>query len=172
MTKKEKILQAALKQFATDGFVATSTKSIARLAEVSEGLIFSHFENKKGLLDAINDQAEDRMRVKFGPIINCPNPKKAVELFIELPYTIPSSEYNFWRLQFMLKWDPNYYKPERLDPIFNKLNNCFKELGYKNSKTEAKFLVDIFETIAANILRDGKKSQLPYKKFLKTKYGI
>ena len=41
--KQENILKAALQLFAKEGFYATSTSKVAKLAGVSEGLIFRHF---------------------------------------------------------------------------------------------------------------------------------
>ncbi len=58
--KKEKILQAALELFAEEGFKPTSTSKIAKKAGVSEGLIFSHFCNKDGLLQAIIKEGEEQ----------------------------------------------------------------------------------------------------------------
>ena len=51
--KKEKILLTALELFANEGFKSVTTSKIAKEAGVSEGLIFRHFENKKGLLNAL-----------------------------------------------------------------------------------------------------------------------
>lgn len=52
--KQEKILRAtALDLFANTGYNAASTSKIAQKASVSEGLIFRHCQNKKGLLDAL-----------------------------------------------------------------------------------------------------------------------
>ena len=48
MTKKELILKKSLELFSSKGFKATSTRSIADAAEVSEGLIFKHFKSKNG----------------------------------------------------------------------------------------------------------------------------
>ena len=48
--KKQHILESALKLFSKEGYEATSTRSIAQEAGVSEGLIFRHFQNKEGLL--------------------------------------------------------------------------------------------------------------------------
>ena len=42
--KQESILQAALKLFATEGYASTSTNKVAKVAGVSEGLIFHHFK--------------------------------------------------------------------------------------------------------------------------------
>jgi AcrR family transcriptional regulator len=47
--RKDKILQAAGKLFAHQGYHGTSTREIARLADVSENTLFRHFENKEEL---------------------------------------------------------------------------------------------------------------------------
>ena len=47
---RTKILQAALKLFARQGYDGTTTKDLAKLAGVAEGTVFRHFENKKAIL--------------------------------------------------------------------------------------------------------------------------
>ncbi len=47
--RADKILQAAGQLFARQGYYATTTREIARLAEVSENTLFRHFENKEDL---------------------------------------------------------------------------------------------------------------------------
>lgn len=48
-TQKETILTAASQLFARQGYHGTSTREIARLADVSENTIFRHFERKEDL---------------------------------------------------------------------------------------------------------------------------
>ena len=48
-TQKEKIVGAAAQLFARQGYHGTSTREIARLADVSENTIFRHFERKEDL---------------------------------------------------------------------------------------------------------------------------
>jgi len=48
-TQKEKILGSAAQLFARQGYHGTSTREIARLADVSENTIFRHFERKEDL---------------------------------------------------------------------------------------------------------------------------
>ena len=48
-SKKARIERAALELFAQDGIDHTTTKAIAKLANVSEGLIYRHFKNKEAL---------------------------------------------------------------------------------------------------------------------------
>lgn len=49
-SKKERILEAALKLFSLKGFHATTTKEIASESGVAEGLIFYYFGDKRTLL--------------------------------------------------------------------------------------------------------------------------
>jgi AcrR family transcriptional regulator len=51
--RKNQILNAATVIFAQKGYTATSTREIARKANVSEGLIYSYFESKDHILLAI-----------------------------------------------------------------------------------------------------------------------
>lgn len=47
---RDRILKASLHLFAQRGFDGTTTKEIARVAQVAEGTIFRHFHNKKAIL--------------------------------------------------------------------------------------------------------------------------
>ncbi|HLY41337.1 MAG TPA: TetR/AcrR family transcriptional regulator [Terracidiphilus sp.] len=47
--RTEKIVEAAAKLFAQQGYHGTSTREIARLAEVSENTVFRHFDHKEDI---------------------------------------------------------------------------------------------------------------------------
>ncbi|MEB3311252.1 MAG: TetR/AcrR family transcriptional regulator [Snowella sp.] len=47
---RSRILQAALRLFATQGFEGTTTKDLAHAANVAEGTLFRYFANKKAIL--------------------------------------------------------------------------------------------------------------------------
>ena len=51
--RREQILQTAVDLFSQRGFKGTTTKEIARAANVSEAMVFRHFENKEALYMAI-----------------------------------------------------------------------------------------------------------------------
>ncbi len=170
--KQDKILSSALELFANEGFNATSTNQIAKKAGVSEGLIFKHFKNKKGLLDALYVQVEGKLGAGFTQIIFETDPKKVLKITIESPFMIPHEDYDFWRLQFKLKWESDYYNPEKMQPLIDKLAWAFEELNYETPEMEAKLLEQMIETIMVAILRQGKESQLAYKDFLLKKYEL
>lgn len=50
MSNKDKIILAALELFATNGYTETSIDKIAKHANVSKGLTYTHFKNKAELL--------------------------------------------------------------------------------------------------------------------------
>lgn len=47
--KQERIINAALKEFAQNGYEKASTNEIIKEAEISKGSLFNYFNNKKGL---------------------------------------------------------------------------------------------------------------------------
>lgn len=64
----ERILEAALEEFATRGYEAASTNLIASKAGVAKGLVFHHFGSKEGLLEALFDRELERVdAIVFAP---------------------------------------------------------------------------------------------------------
>ncbi len=57
----DRILQSGRKLFAEDGYENTTTSAIARRAGTSESQLIKHFGSKEGLLQAIFDDAWQRM---------------------------------------------------------------------------------------------------------------
>lgn len=168
--KKESILNTALELFANEGYASISTSRISKEAKVSEGLIFRHFQNKKGLLDAIMKSAESKIHELFTPIFLSQDPIQVIMDSLEIPFNISEQEYNYWRLLFKLKWESDYNNEDKMKPVLEKFTWAFIQLGYESPKMEAKLLEQHIETISIGILRLGRESQLPYFDFIKTKY--
>lgn len=57
MTKKEKILEAALELFREQGFEGTSMRDVAQRAGVATGLAYYYFESKEAIVLAFYDRA-------------------------------------------------------------------------------------------------------------------
>ena len=62
---RTRVLQAALEAFAASGVRATTLENVARLAGVTRGAVYWHFENKAALEAAIIDQL--RRPMDIGP---------------------------------------------------------------------------------------------------------
>lgn len=69
MTKKEKILDAALELFAKQGVAKTSTAQITKKARVAEGTLFVHFKNKQALVDSVYIEIKKKEAEAFSAVI-------------------------------------------------------------------------------------------------------
>ncbi len=170
--KKEKILKSALELFANEGVNATSTNSIAKKAGVSEGLIFKHFKNKKALLNAIMGNAEEKAAALFVNILQQNAAESVIKKTIELPFSIKKSEYDYWKLQFKLKWEQEYNNPKKMQPLIDKLTWAFSELNYENPALEAQLMSQILDAISSEILKGNFNNANQFKQFLITKYSV
>jgi len=170
--KKDKILKSALELFAKNGYNAVPTNKIAKHAGVSEGLIFRHFENKQGLLEAIMDQAFQRASILHAPIISETDPREVLRKSIALPFECSIEEYNFWKLLFKLKWELEISSKEKIQPFVDKLATSFGQLKYQNPEKEAEILNHILENILSGILREGRGTQDHLRDFLLMKYDV
>lgn len=168
--KQEKILNAALELFAIEGYAATSTSKIAKKAGVSEGLIFKHYQNKKSLLNVLMKKTQENIYYLFEPIFIETEAKEVLRKTINLPLTIEKQHYNYWQLQYKLRWEPDYTNSNKFIPILNKFEEAFKQLGYANPHQEAIMFNHILNSVAIDILLD--RFEPDYIEFLKEKYNI
>jgi AcrR family transcriptional regulator len=63
--RREQVIAAAVKEFAANGFHATSTGAIAKRAGISQPYIYALFPNKHELFLAVNRHVIDRIRRAF-----------------------------------------------------------------------------------------------------------
>ena len=176
--KSDNILNVALKLFANQGYVNTSTSKIAKTAGVSEGLIFRHFGNKEGLLDAIIsigtssfDQYMEQMQAET-------NPKKVITQIIEFPLNIIKENPDYWQLTSSLKFQTpqiasKYHNPEMINKVEYILEKAFTELNHPNPKMETKFLFISIMGLG-NIIKQfhNEKEINELINYIKSKYNI
>lgn len=63
--KQERILEAAIKEFAYKGFEKASTNEIVKEAGISKGILFHYFKNKKNLFLFAFDYSAERCTEEF-----------------------------------------------------------------------------------------------------------
>lgn len=173
-TKQEKIIQAALTLFAKEGFRSTPTSKVAKVAGVSEGLIFRHFGNKEGLLEAIVQLGEERAKALFSEIIAEPDPKELIRKFIEMPLKLSEEKekVNFWKLQFKLKWEMEIYNEKKLEGIESALYDAFTKLKYFNPEEEANLLLTMMDGLATRYILQQNYDLESTIDVLKKKYKV
>lgn len=165
-------MDIALELFANEGYNAVSTKMIADQAGVSESLIFRHFNSKKGLLDALYNQCEDKAEVIKKSVLEEMNPHETIRKAIDWVFIIDEKEYDFWRLQYKLKWEKGFYNPHKMQSVIEKIAWAFEQLGLEQPLLEAQLLEKTLDSLMISILRDGKGAHLPLREFLLKKYSL
>lgn len=150
--KQQNIFNAALELFSSEGVDGTSTSKIAKHAGVSEGLIFRHFKNKEGLLQAILDEGLRKGEAYFSKIAQEANPHERILNALKLPFSIPTEEYAFWRLFYTLKWQRCSIETEGMLNFRASLAEAFSQLNYANPDAEARLVEAIIDGIATEIL--------------------
>ena len=63
--KKKRILDAAIEEFAVNGYDKASTNSIVKKADISKGILFHYFESKKNLFLYIFDYCMTNLTDKY-----------------------------------------------------------------------------------------------------------
>ncbi len=172
--KQEKILQAALELFAKDGFQSTSTSKVANHAGVSEGLIFRHFKNKEGLLDAILKVGEEKAKLLFADIVFETDPKQVIHKTLTMLLNISSSkdDLEFWKLQYKIKWETERYGEHKLDALQFALTNAFTQLGYESPEHEATLMLVTIDGLATRVCLQQGFDKEAIIAFLMKKYNL
>lgn len=174
--KQELILVTALRLFAEKGFDTTPTSLIAKEAGVSEGLIFRHFTNKDGLMDAIVAMSEERLSVNAERILQLSNPIDQIHATLELPVKLFQEEREFWMLQFSLKWQKKYknqtYTPSPAHlKVIQALTDGFRALGYAQPEQEVKILMMLLDGFSHQLALSPSPEYIETTlAFLKSKY--
>lgn len=85
LSSHDRILHAARRLFATDGYENATTSAIARTAGTSESQLIKHFGSKEGLLEAIFDQAWQRIGAGLGQVLErYASPREKLQALTEL----------------------------------------------------------------------------------------
>ncbi len=176
--KKENILAIALNLFAKQGYEATPTSQIAKVAGVSEGLIFRHFENKEGLLNAILEEGQARLKPYIEEIVLKKSAKKRIAMTIDLAPNLIKNEREFWALQFALKFKNTAIakkKQQQTDfiQLFGAGVEAFTKLKYKNPLQETQLLMLLLEGLTSQMLAMGDAADFSATvDFIKQKYKV
>lgn len=170
--KQQKIIASALKLFSEQGFTATSTREIAQMADVSEGLIFRHFNSKDGLLDAIMESGLENASRLYTRLLAIDNPRYALKSILRLPFTVSGEDYPFWRLLYILKWQGYAYDAALTASLRKALVTVMEKLGYADPEAEASLVLMFIDGAACTVLLDQPADHDAILEALMTKYEL
>ncbi|MGA2888116.1 MAG: TetR/AcrR family transcriptional regulator [Terracidiphilus sp.] len=139
-TRTDKILQAAGKLFARQGYHGTSTREIAHLADVSENTLFRHFDNKEELfwstLRLYSAGLKFRRDILEG-LTQCETPEVVLPKIIEMMADTVNYRPELLMLMAVafieLHTRAEKFCLEYLSPIFSPINS-YLEMNIRNGK--------------------------------------
>jgi TetR/AcrR family transcriptional regulator len=141
--KKERILNAAIKEFALKGFDNASTNEIIKDADISKGLLFHYFNNKKALFLFLYDYTIDIYVNEFFEKIDL-NEK---DIFTRLRNTV--------LIKFeLIKKYPDMFNFIKI-AYFDESHEIKKDLELRNKQSVASNTRKIFENIDISKFKEG-----------------
>jgi AcrR family transcriptional regulator len=103
LATRSRLLDAALHQFALQGFAATSIRDIALQANVATGLLYSHFPSKDALLSALFERGLADVQSSIAQADTAAQPLAAL---IRGAAAIVRAHLPFWRLFYSVRSQP------------------------------------------------------------------
>ena len=150
---KHKIMEAAFKLIAKNGYEATSIALIAKTAGVSKGLLYNYFTSKEELVKALVLGAMQEGDELIAELIS-DNPRQTLSNLFSWFFREMRERPDHWRLITELT-----FKIERFDFVHEivtgKMNEYFtvvesllKEMGYEHAFAEARVIGAILDGMA------------------------
>lgn len=177
MTNRERILQTALKLFGEQGYERTPTSAIAKAAGVSQGLLFLHFTNKAGLLEAILQEGFGQIAETMRPYDAAEDPREAIVQHIGRSFDAIRAHREFWQLATQMRFQPIVQELgaaliESVNQfIVSHLTENFRRLGAAQPEMEALFLFAEIDGVCLHWLQNPAQYPLEeMKQFLIQKY--
>ncbi|MCK6691804.1 MAG: TetR/AcrR family transcriptional regulator [Thermoanaerobaculia bacterium] len=159
MSNKENILHVAMRLFAEQGYDRTPTSQIAREANVSEGLIFRHYGNKAGLLEAIIRTGAGQVNESMQVYERGGHPREAIALHIRESFRILREQTGFWRLVHQMRHQPAVQQSAEAQigafqrAVAERLAAQFHLLGAAQPELEALLLFALIDGITLQYLQ-------------------
>ncbi len=157
-TRKQQIMDVALKLFATRGYDSTSISTIAEEANISKGLLYNYFESKEDLLIQLVNEGFQDMIDAFDLNKDGILTREEYIFFIEEVFTLMSGKLHFYKLYFTLMTQPTVWKlfeskfSEVIGPLINTLTDYYKRKGLADPEAESLMVAGLLDGIGFNYI--------------------
>ena len=164
--RKEQIRKVALELIAQEGFSNITISKIAAKAKISKGLMYNYFDSKEELILEIMVDGFKELADAFDPNKDGVLTYDELHFLIDEMFRIIKADFKFWRLYFMIMFQPEVYKliekdlTKLLEPFMNITYNYFKKKGYKDPETEVRFFGAVLDGISLNFVMNPKRFPL------------
>jgi AcrR family transcriptional regulator len=173
---REHILKTALSLFCDRGYYATSIEEIAKLAQISKGLLYHYFKSKAEVLAALVDLRIDEVLVVMNAAKSEPTPAKQIRHIVEGALADVQRQPDVFRFYL------NLFSQPSLDPIaaqssqklqdeqarqFEVQTQMFERLGVENPRVRSLYfsatlqgIMLMFSTYPENFPLEAMKAQI------------
>lgn len=107
------------------------------------------------------------------------SPEKAPYLGVEIrkgeynnKLDFDESDYDFWKLQYKLKWELEVNSDKKMEPLFMALTNAFQKLNYESPEMEAQLIILFIDGLGSSVLKGSSLNPIEMIQFLLKKYNI
>ncbi len=172
----EKILGAALKLIAKNGFETTSISQIAKEAGVSKGLMYNYFDSKEDLLKAIiNNALEVGEQLMTNQLSD--DPSETLANVFRWFFQDLRSHGEEWKLLVEITFKVNKFDfvkelaRNKLREYIELISSLLEQIGIANPHEEALIITALFDGIGIQYLASGQEYPLnQMEKYLLKKY--
>ncbi len=155
---KQKIFDAAMELFETQGYFATTVEEITAKAGVSKGLVYNYFSSKEALLVGLIEDTTEKMIV----VAATWEPRETLEAsmsgFLDVYFQYLEEERCFLKLQLTLMLMPELqsvvHQPQqtRSKLLLSKTADWFTQWGSADPENQARLFLAMLDGIALHYL--------------------
>ena len=162
---RKRIVDAALSLFAEHGYEGTSVRMIADETRMSTGLLYSYFDGKQALLQAIFEESMADVRSSFGRADAAP-PSERLEQLIRGSFEILRGNLTFWRLSYGVRMQPAVLAGLGRDlqqwtsAILRTLEGYLRDAGVSRPSVEAAVLFAVIDGVSQHYVLDPARYPL------------
>ena len=155
---RAKILDSALRLFATRGFHGTSIDAIAKSAAISKGLAYHYFDNKKAILQAIIEQGISEIERMMGEAAQIDDPFQQIVALIERTFSVIERDESYWRLFTGLLLKPDVWQDfgelftRFLEEAIQQFQILFEKMDAADPTGEALMLAALLDGISLHFM--------------------
>lgn len=149
--KRRRVLDAAMSEFASEGFEKASTNRIVEKAEIGKGMLFYYFKSKKALYDYLVEYALEFIHEEYLSKIDA-----AQADFIEK-----------YRDAGKIKMEAQFKNPHVFNFLGKIVLNNENELSLKNSKKIKEYRKENMRKMFSNIDMSFFREDIPGEKIVK-----
>lgn len=131
--KRDELIEIATKQFFTNGYEATSVRSILDEANGEVGMFYHYFKTKDELFQIVVERFFDNYKKRFyETVLECNNKEDLVEKLLNL-YQASMSKFN--NISDVLHWTIKYALSARtIHEILPAFMEVIQRIGYRTDK--------------------------------------